>query len=119
MIRDADSSSSSAREHVAEPGIALRGADDERGVAHAQPRMPALLAVGARTPPVLHQEERKMARRLAQVVGVERAQERITRHAQIEAVHQVDEERLPADPLVQCVHGVDSRGFRLLPDSRP
>ena len=60
-----------------------------------------------------------MARRLAQVVGVERSQEGVAGHAQIEAVDQIDEEGLPAHPLVECVHDVESRGFRLLPDSRP
>ena len=110
---------SSAAEHVAQPGVALGRADDEGGVAHAQARMPALLAVGRRAAPVLHQEEREVVRRLAQVVGVERPQQRVAGDAEIEAVDQVDEERLPADPIEQCVHGVESRGFRLLPDSRP
>ncbi len=56
-----------------------------------------------------------MTRRLTQVVGVERTQDEITRNAEIEAVDQIDEERLPADPLVQCVHEVDSRGLNCSP----
>ena len=104
---------------MAQPGVALGRADDERGVAHAQPRMAALLAVGAGSSPVLHEEQRQVVRRLGQVVGVEGAQQRIAGHPEIEAVDQVDEELLPADPIEQRVHGVESRGFRLLPDSRP
>ena len=80
---------------------------------------PALLAVGPGATPVLHQEERKVARRLAEVVGIERAEQGVAGDAEVEAVDQVDEERLAAHPLVECVHGVESRGFRLLPDSRP
>ena len=82
--------------------------------------MATLLAVGRRAAPVLHQEQREVAGRLGEVVGVEGPQQRVAGDAEVEAVDQVDEERLPAHPLVQsAVHGVESRGFRLLPDSRP
>ena len=88
-------------------------------VPHAQPGMAALLAVGAGATPVLHQEQREVLGRLAQVVGVERPQQRVAGDAEVEAVDQVDEELLAADPIEQCVHGVESRGLRLPPDSRP
>ena len=104
---------------MAQPGVALGRSDDERGVAHAQPRVTSLLAVGARATPVLHEEQCEVVGRLGQVVRVERPQQRVAGDAQIEAVDQVDEELLPADPIEQCVHGVESRGFRMLPDSRP
>ena len=118
-MRAASSSSSTAPQHVAQPSVALGRADDERGVPHAQPGMTALLAVSARAAPVLHEEQCEVVGRLGQVVGVERPQQRVAGDAQVEAVHQVDEELLPAYSVEQCVHGVESRGFRLLPDSRP
>ena len=60
-----------------------------------------------------------MVRRFLQIVGVERAEQRIAGDAEIEAFDKVDEERLPTNPVEECVHGVDSRGFRMLTDSRP
>ena len=60
-----------------------------------------------------------MVRGLAEVLGVEGPEQRVPGHAQVEAVDQVDEELLAADPFEQGVHGVESRGFRLHPDSRP
>ena len=60
-----------------------------------------------------------MVRRLGEVLGVERPQQGVPGHTQVEAVDEVDEELLPADPVVQRVHSVESRGRRLLADSRP
>ena len=60
-----------------------------------------------------------MVRRLGEVLGVERPQQGVAGHAEVEAVDQVDEELLPTDPVEQRVHSVESRGFRLLADSRP
>ena len=106
-------------EHVAQPGVPLARADDERGVPHAEPGMPALLAVGAGTTPVLHQEQREVLGRLAQVVGVEGPQQGVAGDPEVETIHQVDEELLAADSIEQSVHGVESRGLRMPTDSRP
>ena len=106
-------------EHVPQPGVALRRPDDKGGMAHAQPRVAPLLAVRRGPTPVLHQEQCEVARRLGEVVGVQRAQQRVAGDAEVEAIDQIDEERLTSHPLVQCVHRVESRGFRLSPDSRP
>jgi hypothetical protein len=106
--------------HVPQPGVTLRRPYDEGGVAHAQSGVPSFLAVGRRPAPVLHQEECKVTGRLMEVVRIERAEQGVTSDAQVEPVDQVDEEHLAAHPLVQCgVHGVESRGFILLRDSRP
>ena len=105
--------------HVPQPGVALEAADDERGVAHAQSGVAALLRVGAGAAPVLGEEERQVLLRLDEVVGVEGAQHGVGGHPGVEAVDQRGEEGLPAHPVVECVHPVESRGFRLLPDSRP
>ena len=102
-------------QHVPQPGVALRRADDEGGVTHAQPRVSALLAVGARAAPVLHQEQREVARRLGQVIGVEGAQQGVAGDTDVEEVHQVHEELVPPDPVVEAVHGVESIGRRMLP----
>ncbi len=55
-----------------------------------------------------------------EIVGIEGPEQGVAGDTEVEPVDQVDEEQLAAHPLVQCgVHGVESRGFRLLPDSRP
>jgi hypothetical protein len=60
-----------------------------------------------------------VGRRLAELVGVEGAQERIAGHTEIEAVHEVAEEGLTPDSIEQRVHDVESRGRRLHARSRP
>ena len=75
--------------------------DHERGVAHPQSRVPTLIAVRRGSTPVLGEEQRQVAGRLGQIVGVKRSQERVTRHAEVEPVHQVDEKGLTSDPVVQ------------------
>jgi hypothetical protein len=77
--------------------------------------MASLLVVSAWTPPVLHEKERQVASRLAQVLGIKRAQERISGDPDVELVDQLDEERLTAHPIEECVHGVDGRRSRLSP----
>ncbi len=60
-----------------------------------------------------------MVRRFLQVVGVEGTQQRIAGDPEVEAVDQIDEELLSINPVEECVHGIESRGFRMLNDSRP
>jgi hypothetical protein len=60
-----------------------------------------------------------MVRRLLQVVRIEGTQQWIAGDAEVEAIDQVDEERLSADPFEESVHDVESRGFRMPIDSRP
>jgi hypothetical protein len=60
-----------------------------------------------------------MVRRFLQVVRVEGTEQRIAGDPLVKATDQVDEKRLPANPIEECVHGVESRGFRMLTDSRP
>jgi hypothetical protein len=88
-------------------------------MAHAKPRVPALLVVGTGTTPVLHQEEGEVVRRLAEIVGIERAQQRVTGDAEIETVNEFDKELVSSDSVEQRVHGIDSRGFRLRAVPRP
>jgi hypothetical protein len=107
-------------EHVSQPGVVLRRPDDEWDVTHAQTGVPALFAVRRWPTPVLHQEECEVTGRLMEIVGIEGAEQGVTGDTEVEPVDQVDEEHLTAHPLVKGgVHGVESRGFRLLPDSRP
>ena len=82
--------------HVPEPGVPLGLADHERGVALAEARVPPLLAVGAGTAPVLLEEQRQVLDGVGEVVGVERPQQRVGRDPGVEALDEVDEERLPA-----------------------
>ena len=60
-----------------------------------------------------------MLGRLREVVGVERAQQRVAGHPKVEAFDQVDEEGVTPDSFVHRLHGAESRGFRLHVDSRP
>jgi hypothetical protein len=61
-----------------------------------------------------------VARRFMEIVGIQRPEQGVASDTEVEPVDQVDEEHLAAHPLVQCgVHGVESRGFILLRDSRP
>ena len=60
-----------------------------------------------------------MPRRLAQVLGVEGPQQGVARDPEVEAVHQIDEELLAVDSVEQSIHGLESRGLRLLTGSRP
>ena len=59
------------------PGVALGRPDGEGDVAHAQPRMAPLLAVGHRAAPVLDQEPGQVVAGRGQVVGVQRSQHRV------------------------------------------
>jgi hypothetical protein len=55
-----------------------------------------------------------------EIIWVKGAEQGVTGDTEVEPVNKVNEELFPADPLEQCgVHGVESRGFILLPDSRP
>jgi hypothetical protein len=84
--------------HVAQPGIVGSAVDAERCVAHAQARMAAAFAVGARAAPVLHEEEGHALLCRAKVfLRVHGAQERVLRHALVEAVNQLAEGLLAAD----------------------
>ena len=65
------------------------------------------------------QEEGQVGDGLGQILGIERAQQRVTDHPEVEAIDQGDEEGLAAHPIEQCVHGIDGRRSRLPPDSRP
>jgi hypothetical protein len=67
--------------------------------------MAALLVVPWRATPVLGQEHRQVAARPCQIGRVERSEQRLALDTVIEAVDQVDEERLAADALVQGRRG--------------
>ena len=60
-----------------------------------------------------------MLRRLAQVLGIERAQQRVAGDAEVEAVDEVDEEGVTPDSLEHRLHGAESTSFRLHVDPRP
>jgi hypothetical protein len=88
-------------------------------VTHAEARVTPLLAVGPRAAPVLQQKKCEVSGRLLEVVGVHRPEEGVAGHAEVEPIYQFDEEGFAAHPFGECVHGVESRGFILPPDSRP
>src|SRR5579871_1820073 len=88
--------------HVVQPGVAFGLADAKAEMAHAQTWMAQLRDVRRRSAPVLRQEQRQMALRRSEIVGVQRPQQRIRFDALIEAVDERHEERVAADPLVQA-----------------
>src|SRR5438445_17249 len=71
--------------HVAKPGLALRLASAEAEVAHAQTRVPALLAVGVWSAPVLDQKQGQVPSWWPEVLGIQAAQQRVLLNARVEA----------------------------------
>jgi len=99
--------------HVPEPGISLGLPDHEGQVAGSQARVSPLLAVGAGAAPVLLEELPEVQLRRREVVGVQRPEEQIGGDPLVEAVHEVDEEGLAADRVVQVhIVGHDERRYR-------
>jgi hypothetical protein len=92
--------------HDREPGVALALADRPRDVAHPQPRVAALLGVGRRPAPVLHEEHPQPVLGRTEVVRVQRPQHRVLGHAGVEVGHQPAEDRLAADRVVEAGHGL-------------
>ena len=96
-------------DHVGEPGIPFGQPDDKGDMAHAKPRMPARLAVGARSAPVLAEEERQVLFRIAEVIRIHMCEDRVMADAFIEPLDQLIKEGLAAHPLVQRAHPDDGR----------
>jgi HD-like signal output (HDOD) protein len=91
-------------EHVGQPGVPLPGPHLPGDVAHAQPRVPALVGVGGRTAPVLHQEHPQAVLGRTEVVRVERPQHGVLGDAGVEVGDQLAEHRLTADRVVEAGH---------------
>src|SRR5699024_5333293 len=119
--------------HVAQPRVLGRGGDGEHGVAHPQPRMAALLAVGLRPAPVLLEEGAQAVLGPGEVLlGVHRPELGILGDPLVEAVHEAHEGLVTADGLVEgdllgrggaahvgfsgwsgsLLHGLDEAGHR-------
>jgi len=105
--------SGEGRLHVAEPRITGRLVDRERCVAHAQPRVAAVFAVGRGPAPVLDQEERQASLGAGEVGRIHRPQKLVGLHAGVERLDQVGEEVAPDDVvdahlLIRLVHPIDA-----------
>ena len=85
------------RRHGAVPRVTLRPPDDERQVPHAQRRMATLAAVGRRPAPVLDEEQREVALRFLQVVGIQGPEHVVLLDPLVEPVDEIEEERLAPD----------------------
>lgn len=88
--------------HVRQPRVALGRSDRERRVAQAQARVAAVLVIGARAAPVLHQEEAQtLLGRGEFALRVQRAQDRVAAHTAVEAPDQPPEGVFPSGGFVE------------------
>src|SRR4051794_9982906 len=89
--------------HVRQPAVPGVGVHPERGVAHPQPRVPALLAVRRRPAPVLLQEHPEPPRGgLEVLVGVQPPQHGVAGAALEDPADEPHERVVPADLLVEA-----------------
>ena len=72
-------------------------------MAHTQTRVPALLAVGVWSAPVLDQKQGQVPSWWPEVLGIQAAQRRVLLNARVEAVDEGEEERGAAYAFVECV----------------
>ncbi|MPM17512.1 hypothetical protein SDC9_63907 [bioreactor metagenome] len=88
--------------HALQPVVPLRGGHLERFVSHPQPRVPALLGVGAGPAPVLFEEHPQPVLGRAEVLlRIHRVQVRGLPDVLVEPVHDRPEGLRPAHPLVR------------------
>ena len=95
--------------HVTEPRLLGRGIYGKRGVAHPQPGVAPLLAVGGRPTPVLGQEECQAPLRPGDVVGgVHGGEHRVGHDPVVEPPGESHKELEAPHPVVE---GVPCRGW--------
>jgi hypothetical protein len=104
--------------HQAHPAIARPDVDGKRHVAHAEPRVAALLDVAGRAAKAADQEVAEPHFRGGEVLGrIHRAQDVVTRNLRVEGTHQA-REALLADARVDLIVG-QIHNRRSMPDEAP
>ena len=92
--------------HMAQPGVTFCFSDGEARVAHPQPRVAALLAVGSGAAPVLDQEQPQVLLGRPEIPArVYRPEQRIPGDFLVEPAYQAAEGLFPAHGLVEALLG--------------
>src|SRR5450631_1191282 len=91
---------------VLEPTVALGDGDLERGVSHPQPRVPPVLGVRRRTPPVLLKKHPEPHLSRTEVLGVERSELWVAGYARVELPGELAERLVSSHLVVEafCTH---------------
>ncbi len=100
--------------HVQQPGISFHLTNGKGKVAHSQPWVPPLFAVGAGPTPILDQEQRCLSSWIGEVGGVKRHQNRICRNSVIEAINEVEEEPVSSNDVVERDRTISGLGITRL-----
>lgn len=90
--------------HMGEPVLPGDRIDREIGVAHPEPGMAALIAVGGWPSPILRKEQAQpILGRSEVLVGVHRSHDRVDSNADIEGSYEAYEEFMAPEPFIGCL----------------